>query len=420
MRIAIVSFEYAGAASGGGIGTYVRNAALMLAERGHEVEVFCGHDDTLHSSDENNRGERVRVNLIRSSRQGFSQNAVEPFLARHRSLPFDVVESAEYGADLTLIAKAVPNLARVVKLHTASFQIDEFNDAYISREAKLRFILGAIRRGQWPRRYWGKYDSENDTERAVALAANEVVSPSRALLDWTSRVWQLDQSTSVVVPNAFKPGPELLNWPTERPSKLVTFLGKLEVRKGVLELAKAIPKILEVVRDAQFWFVGRSLPHPATREPLDQVIAGMIGPHAAANVRFRAAVSYEQVADILGKTAIAVFPSYWENFPYVCLEAMAAGCAVVGSSAGGMAEIIEEGRTGLLVPPRDPQAIAAAVIDLMSNPERRMALGAKARESVLERYSFDAIGPFQEASYARAIARAQKRKLNASLEGSLN
>jgi hypothetical protein len=56
----------------------------------------------------------------------------------------------------------------------------------------------------------------------------------------------------------------------------------------------------------------------------------------------------------------------------------------------------------------------------MRNPHKGIAMGLKARDSVLERYSFDAIGPLQEASYERAIVRAQKRKVNALLEGVVN
>ena len=88
---------------------------------------------------------------------------------------------------------------------------------------------------------------------------------------------------------------------------------------------------------------------------------------------------------------------------------MAAARGVIGSSAGGMAEIIEEGRTGLLVPPRDPKAIAAAIVKFLKEPERRIAMGRAAREHVLRTYSADRIAPLQESSYARAIQRAKTR-----------
>jgi glycogen synthase len=416
MRVAIVSFEYAGVASGGGIGTYARNIAVMLAERGHSVEVFCGQDDDTKHSQAHQNDAGILLNPIKATRVRFSQDVVAPFLARHEAIPFDVVEGAEYGADLSVIANVLPAIPRVVKLHTASFQIDSFNNAYVSQLAKLRFVLGAVRRRQWPRPYWSRYEPEADAERRVTVSAHEIVAPSRALLDWTSRAWHLDREKTIVIPNAFRASSNLLSFPPDRPSKMITFLGKLEVRKGVLELAKAIPEILKSIPDAQFQFVGRSLPHPATGEPLDHAIMRIVGRKASDSVKFMAAVPYDQIAGILEETAIAVFPSYWENFPYVCLEAMAAGCSIVGSNAGGMAEMIQHGRSGVLVPPRSPAAIAQAVCSLLRDPQTRSGLGANARARVVQTYDPTVIAPLQEQSYARAISRAR----NAATESDPN
>jgi glycosyltransferase involved in cell wall biosynthesis len=141
---------------------------------------------------------------------------------------------------------------------------------------------------------------------------------------------------------------------------------------------------------------------------LDVTIARLAG-RGAGRIEFSGAVQYSQISEFLADTAVGVFPSYWENFPYVCLEAMAAGCGVIGSSCGGMAEIIEHGRTGLLVPPRNPRVIAEALIELLRDPARRAAMGAAARAHVVQAYSAEAIAPLQEASYARAIARARQR-----------
>jgi glycosyltransferase involved in cell wall biosynthesis len=120
-------------------------------------------------------------------------------------------------------------------------------------------------------------------------------------------------------------------------------------------------------------------------------------------------VPYDVLAKEFENADSCVFPSDWEASGYVCLEAMAAARGVIGSSAGGMAEIIEHGRTGLLVPPRNPRAIADAILTLLRDPERRIAMGRAAREYVTTAYSPDAIGPLQEASYMRAIERAKAR-----------
>jgi glycogen(starch) synthase len=326
-------------------------------------------------------------------------------------LPFDVVEVPEYGGDLNAIHEAAPTLATVVKLHTASFQIAAFNSAYVSPLAKMRFVAGALRRGQIPRPFWKQKDTKDDVERKTTLLADEVTSPSQALLNWTSEAWALDRAKTRVIPNVFEPSASLLSLSPERDSRTVCFVGRLEVRKGVLELAKAIPMVLARAPDARFVFVGRSLPHPSTGEPLDEVILKIAGPAAARSITFAGGVNSDQVSGYLAASAVAVFPSYWENFPYVCLEAMSAACAVIGSNAGGMAEIIDDNRTGILVAPRSPRQIAAAIIDLLNSPAKRAAMGTAARARVVERYSSEAIAPLQEASYRLGIHRAAERRL---------
>ncbi len=85
---------------------------------------------------------------------------------------------------------------------------------------------------------------------------------------------------------------------------------------------------------------------------------------------------------------------------------MAAARAVIGSSSGGMAEILDGGRCGLLVPPRSPQAIAGAIVALLSDPARCRLLGMAGRQWVLSQFAASRVLDAQQASYERAIARA--------------
>lgn len=405
MRIAFVSYEYAGIAEGGGIGTYVRQTAAMLAARGHSVEVFTSWSDARLDD-----GGDIRVTQIRAPRELFSRQVVPYFLAAHECDPFDVIESAEYGADIEYVIRAAENVPRVVKLHTAAHQIAEINDEYISLRSKARFIAGAIRRGRAPKPFWSRsYNPNEDPERDIAISADEVTAPSTALLERTARAWRLDFSRSVVIPHVFLPDASLAALSPARDGATVTFIGKLEVRKGILDLAKAIPAVVRECPDVRFRFVGRSLPHPATGESLDATVTRLAGRLGSDRLEFVGAVPYSEISGYLGASTIAVFPSHWEAFGFVCLEAMAAGCAVVGSSAGGMSEIITHEETGLLVPPRDPKALSAAIVYLLRNSEQRTRMAKEARAHVLSDYAPDRIAPLQEASYARAIDRARLR-----------
>ena len=77
---------------------------------------------------------------------------------------------------------------------------------------------------------------------------------------------------------------------------------------------------------------------------------------------------------------IAVMPSDFEGGPLALMEAMAAARPVVASDVGGIPELVDHGVHGLLVPPRDPPALAAAIAELLRDPARARAMGARGRE----------------------------------------
>jgi L-malate glycosyltransferase len=97
----------------------------------------------------------------------------------------------------------------------------------------------------------------------------------------------------------------------------------------------------------------------------------------------------EDVPDLLARADLFVLPSRSEAFPNAVIEAMAAGLPVIASSVGGLLDLIDNGRTGVLVPPSDPESLAAAIRSLLEHPAAAHRLGAAARAHVIERFSFD-------------------------------
>jgi glycosyltransferase involved in cell wall biosynthesis len=114
-------------------------------------------------------------------------------------------------------------------------------------------------------------------------------------------------------------------------------------------------------------------------------LANLGVPEAA--VEFTGPVDRDRLPALYASAAVCLIPSLYENFPYTCLEAMACGCAVVASAVGGIPEIITDQVDGLLVPPACPEALAAAVSRLLSDPPLRRQLGAQARSNVCNRFS---------------------------------
>ncbi|KPQ33219.1 MAG: Glycosyltransferase [Phormidesmis priestleyi Ana] len=414
MKIALVSYEYPPDTSYGGISTYVYQAAHMLVKAGHLVEVFTASPTRTGSCQES--GINVhRICLHRKQRLRFGNEITSTFIDRHRQIGFDIFEGPEIGAETRGIAQHLPTLPRVVKLHTPQCLINQLNQIKPTLKMRFRRNIGAFRRRQWPKPFpQPHYDREQDLERYYTLSADEITTPSKALGDLLIDRWQLPPHRVFTVPNPYVPSAELLNLPVLRSSlnsdrKVVTFVGRLEQRKGILDLALAIPQILRHFPPVTFRFVGATDLSPEPPETMQSYLERRLRSHRT-SLDFTGPVSLESIPEILAKTDICVFPSHWENFPNVCLEAMAAGKAIVGSNAGGMAEMLCDGKTGILITPHQPQQIAQAVIHLLKDNSLCAQLGAAARERVCTEYNTDKISALQIASYERAIQSKQRRQ----------
>lgn len=420
MHIALMSYEYPPDTAFGGIGTYTQQTARILSANGHSVEVFAASARSAGHDVSNS----LRVNLVGElDRDAFAAKAAKAFGDRHAVRAFDVVESPEFNADGREVLRIYPEVPHVVKMHTPKELIRELSCCRLTargwlrkRTSRIPTLAGAIRRGRRlltrkRSNYVDPFESKAEQiERDYVRQCDFVVSPSKALLDWSISRWSVDSQNSMVVPNPYVPQSKLLSLRARKSERVVVgFVGRLEYRKGVADLVDAIPQILEAEPETRFRFVGRPLPHPGTLEPFD-VFVGRKLRHFKDHICMVGGCPLEQMPCEYSLLDICVFPSIWENFPNVCLEAMSAGKPVVASRAGGMAEMLDAGG-GLLVAPRSPEELAEAVIQMIRSPELRLAAGEQGRRQVLDRYSCHAILPLVESSYRRAISINRSRLL---------
>lgn len=161
---------------------------------------------------------------------------------------------------------------------------------------------------------------------------------------------------------------------------VVGALTLLRPGKGIETLVDAVPRLLESVPDARVVVAGEGPDRGALEaRARDRGVADavhFIGATAGA-------------MPLLAGSDVFVSASWAESFPLNVLEAMAAGVPIVATDVGGTGEAIEDGSSGLLVPARDPGALADAVAALLTDRARAAALGAEARERQRSRFSVD-------------------------------
>jgi glycosyltransferase involved in cell wall biosynthesis len=152
---------------------------------------------------------------------------------------------------------------------------------------------------------------------------------------------------------------------------VVGIVGQFHVVKGHSELVQAAPRILRAIPHAHFAVVGEAFtPDSKTvKEQLEHSIAD------ADLTRYFHFLGYRHdLSRVMRSFDVLAVPSWTEPFGRVVVEGLAAGCSVVGTDVGGIPEIIEDGFNGLLIPPKDPDRLAEAIIGLAQNSTTRRRL----------------------------------------------
>jgi glycosyltransferase involved in cell wall biosynthesis len=207
--------------------------------------------------------------------------------------------------------------------------------------------------------------------RGVLRDARLVIAASHDLAD---RACALGARKVEVIPNGVELPPEV---GAEADPPEVLYAGRLSPEKGVLELVEAAHGLNLVV---------------AGDGPLRGRIPGAKG-----------FVPHDKLQELYARAAVVACPSRREGFGVACLEAMAHGRPVVASAVGGLLDLVVDGETGIVVPPRDPAALRSALERLLADPELRRRLGAAGRERARARFSWPAVTDATLAAYAEAV-----------------
>ncbi len=183
-------------------------------------------------------------------------------------------------------------------------------------------------------------------------------------------------------------------WGAAEGQRLIGCVGHLLPEKGQEFLIRAMPEMAKRAGNCRLVLAGDG----RSRSRLER-LAGEVGVSGA--VHFAGEV--KDVAEVYRALDIFVFPSLAEPLGSSLLTAMAWALPAVAAEGGAVPEVIEAGRNGVLVPPRDPAAIAESVARLLAEPERARALGQAARRTIEERFTADRMVDATLAVYAEVV-----------------
>ena len=395
----------------GGMERHVKDLSESLARRGHEVAVItiwqAGWQDDLTDYEELNgvRIYRIKGTINRLAGvlfQDQKRNYAPPFpdpefgLAIRRILAReqpDIIHAHNWLVYSYLPLKAWTNAPLVVTLHEYGLSCPKWTLIYqgeICGGPEFRKCIDCMVSHYGKPKGLVTYFGQQMMSRWENAVVDMYLPVSQAVADGSRLTGT--RIPHQVIPN-FIPDdvptssdPVIDQLPDE---PFMLFVGAFGPHKGVDVLLEAYR---QVQTEMPLVLIGYEIPE-------FDLSAQVIPP----NTHIFRHWSNAAVMEAWKRSSLALVPSNWhEPCPTVAMEAMVAGCAVVGSAVGGIPDIVEDGETGLLVPPGDPAALAHAIHALAGDPERRERMGALARQRVT-RYQAGTVVPTIEGVYQTLI-----------------
>ena len=240
---------------------------------------------------------------------------------------------------------------------------------------------------RWDRREVPRVRARVETwmERRPASRAPLLVAGTHWFADLMAVEWGLDRNRIRIIRNPidtekFRPADQQ----SSATGKTVLYAGHLQWFKGVSTLAAAIPFVLADHPDARFQFIGNDTRTAPGGGSIRQHVEQLLAPSGAlSRVNFLPPMPHAELIGHYQACAALVLPSFQEVYGNVVIEAMACGRPCIVTNTVGASELVSTGKSGFVVPPDDPEALAAAISRLLALPATaRDEMGRTARETV--------------------------------------
>jgi glycosyltransferase involved in cell wall biosynthesis len=408
LHIALIS-EHAspaallGGADAGGQNVYMDELSRNLAALGHRVDVYTRRDD-------------AGAPAVRQWAPGVRIVSLAVGPARH--VPKDELWPLMPAFRDAIARFAEGEGARYDVLHgnfwMSGWVAAELGERWGAPVAQIFHATGVTKR-----RHQGLADTSPDeriaVEREVVRRVDRLIAQCPAERDELVGDYGADPARVALIPSAvnvelFRPVPQAearheIGLGGDGPT--VAYVGRMLPRKDARNIVRALALLRRELRvPARLLLVGGE-----TREP-DPVATPEIGAlqqlarelHVDDAVTFYGRRQPEELHLYYAAADVAVTTPWYEPFGLTPLEAMACGRPVIGSAVGGITYTIAHGETGLLVPPRDPAALAAALRQLLTSPARRAEMGDAARRRVEREFTWPVVARRTAALYRELLA----------------
>lgn len=261
-----------------------------------------------------------------------------------------------FGLRANLIGRVVGRLFGVRRIITGQRSVDAWRSGWHALADHLTSPLVSV------------YIS-NSYAGAETLRTRERISREKVIVIHNGIDW-----SRFALPRLPGPVRHLLGVPPEVP--VIVSVGELRDAKGHSYLLEAVSKLRSVGKEFRMWLVGDGV----LRETIERQIR-QFGLESIVTILG----SRKEIPEILRESDIYCLASLWEGLPTSIMEAMSSALPVVATAVGGVPELVRDGETGLLVPSRDPKALAEALAKLLDSPRMRVAFG-EAGQSVIKRH----------------------------------
>ncbi len=403
LHVCLVSREYPPETGWGGIGRYTHILAHALARMGQRVSVVCQSLDV----DRQYMDEAVSVHRVAHRplfpfkgmlrelglRWEYSQSVYEKLRMLIRDEKVDIVEAPNLSGEgfVYSLHKKVP---LVTRLHTHFSEVLDFLEWEKTLDRRLSCWF----------------------ENAAIARSDLVTCSTKAHAERVAHEVGIAADRIKIVPLGI-PLP-VLNGGNDTAHPTILFVGRLEKRKGIQVLIQAIPRVLQAFPDAECIIVGRDsyISKEAVSFDGDQthsyknILIRMLTPEASRRVRFLGYVGPEELDRLYRACTVFVAPSLYESFGFIYIEAMSYAKPVIGCGVGGVPEVVEDGVTGLLVPPADVSRLADALCVLLADPAQRTEMGRRGRLRVQEQFSQERMAANTIDAYVSVIELLKRRK----------